>query len=90
MQLLLNDVVKYKGDAWKFTALKNKGNNYICAVFTNLHKSPLRGEYEWRVTTRLVEKLIENGEMECLNSWSNFETEPEKVSSSANTKKRVK
>ena len=90
MQLLLNDVVKYRGDAWKFTALKNKGNNYICAVFTNLHKSPLRGEYEWRVTCRLVEKLIENGEMECLNSWSNFETEPEKVSSSANTAKRSK
>ena len=90
MQLLLNDVVKYKGDAWKFTALKNKGNNNFCAVFTNLHKSPLRGECEWRVTTRLVEKLIENGEMECLNSWSNAETEPEKVSSSANTKKRAK
>ena len=90
MQLLLNDVVKYKGDAWKFTALKNKGNNYICAMFTNMHKSPLRGAYEWRVTTRLVEKLIENGEMECLNSWSNSETEPGKVSSSANTAERMK
>jgi hypothetical protein len=90
MQLLLNDVVTYHGDAWKFTALENKGNNYICAMFTNMHKSPLRGAYEWRVTTRLVEKLIENGEMECLNSWSNAETEPGKVSSSTNTKKRAK
>ena len=90
MQLLLNDVVKYKGDAWKFTNLVNKGKGIIVAEFDNLHKSPLHQAHMLLLTQTEIEKFIDSGEMECLNSWSNSETEPGKVSSSANTKKRVK
>jgi len=83
MQLLLNDVVKYKGDAWKFTNLVNKGKGIIVAEFDNLHKSPLHKAHMLVLTQTEIEKFIDSGEMES-------ETEPGKVSSSVNTKKRVK
>ena len=79
MQLLLNDLLTYKGGTYKFSGLENKGNKKVFAVLTNATR---KGRREIRLKHTDVEKLIEQGEIKCLNSTSKPETECDDVSCS--------
>ena len=87
MQLLLNDLLTYKGGTYKFSGLENKGNKKVFAVLTNATR---KGHREIRLKHTDIEKLIEQGEIECLNSTSKPEKECDEASSSEISTKQSK